>query len=241
VTAVAIIQARVGSTRLPAKVLEPISGEPMLARVVERVRRARSIDRIVVATSTLDGDDAIAAMSRTRGWDLFRGSSEDVLDRYYQAARASGTDEVVRITSDCPLIDPMLIDDVVAALRREGADYASNSLEPRTFPRGLDVEALTFETLERAWRSDRRTEWREHVTPYIYRHPNEFRIARVTNDEPLGDLRWCVDTTEDLELVRRIWAALAKDAFSWRDVLGVVERNPEWTSLNATVTQKVLP
>lgn len=237
----AIIQARTGSTRLPGKVLRPILGLPILARVVDRVRRARTVDEVVVATTGLAADDSIEALCRASGWPVVRGSETDLLDRYVVAARAHAAAVVVRITSDCPLIDPALIDDVVAAHRSGGADYASNSLEPRTYPRGLDVEAVSLAALERAWAEDTDPASREHATPYIYRHPGIFSLLRVPADEDHSAQRWCVDTAEDLELVQRIYQAIGHDEFGWRDALNVVRQHPEWAAINRDVVQKAVP
>ena len=157
---VAVIQARMGSTRLPGKVLKPLAGQPVLARVVDRVRRARHVDEVVVATTTLPADDVLADLCRTRGWACERGSEEDLLDRYHAAAAAHHADAVVRITSDCPVIDPGVVDRVVEAFLVQPCDYASNTLEPRTFPRGLDTEVFSQAALELAWREDDNPVWR---------------------------------------------------------------------------------
>jgi spore coat polysaccharide biosynthesis protein SpsF len=238
---VVIVQARMGSTRLPGKVLEMIGGQPMLARVVERASAARSIDRLVVATTTDSRDDVLVDLASKRGWDLVRGSENDVLDRYYHAAVGREASIVVRVTGDCPLIDPVLIDDVIGALRDEHADYASNTLEPRTYPRGLDVEAMTFSALADAWHDDTNTAWREHVTPYLYRNGERFRLARVETNPSHADHRWSVDTSEDLDLVRRLWEATESRGSGWRDVLAVAQEHPDWAALNADVQQVVLP
>jgi spore coat polysaccharide biosynthesis protein SpsF len=238
---VAIVQARTGSTRLPGKVLLPLLGRPMLEVVVRRAGRAESVDAVVVATTTLADDDAIAAMGARQGWLVTRGSESDLLDRYLEAAREHRADRVVRITSDCPLIDPELIDEVVASLERSGADYASNTLAPRTFPRGLDAEAMTIDALEAAGRDDRDPASREHATPFIYRHPERFRLARVASPVDLSGHRWTVDTPDDYELVRRIFDALGRDDFTWREALDTVRAHPDWSDLNAHVEQKVVP
>lgn len=239
---VAVIQARMGSTRLPGKVLLDLAGEPMLARVVSRVQRARRLDQVVVATTSEPADDAIDELCRARGWLCVRGSQEDVLDRYYQAALATRAGLVVRITADCPLIEPSVIDAVVDALLDEppAADYASNVLPPRTFPRGLDSEAIRFEALERAWREDDNPAWREHVTPYIYRHPELFQMRRVAHTADLSHLRWTVDTPEDLELARRIYGALGDDRFGWDAVLALLDQHPEWVEINRDIEQKAV-
>lgn len=238
---VAIIQARTGSTRLPGKVLLPLLGEPLLARVVRRVARASTVDVTVVATTTMPNDDAIVDLATHEGWLVSRGSEMDLLERYLEAARVHGADRVVRITSDCPLIDPDVIDTVVRALEAAAADYASNTLEPRTFPRGLDVEAMTMATLETAGRSDHDPASREHVTPFIYRHPDLFRLVRVPSDDDRSEHRWSIDTPNDYELVARIYDALGRDDFTWRQAMAIAEAHPDWMDLNRHVTQKTVP
>jgi spore coat polysaccharide biosynthesis protein SpsF len=219
----------------------PISGEPMLAHVVARTRRSARLDETVVATTTLPEDGAIVELGRKRGWAISRGSEQDLLDRFVQTARTHHADIVVRITSDCPLIDPQLIDATVERFLEAGVDYASISLEPRTYPRGLDVEVVTRDALELAWRDDDRPEWREHATPYIYRHPERFRLLRVAGDEDHSEHRWSVDTAEDLELVRRIFHAIGPAESDWRVALAAVEATPEWLEINRHVPQKSVP
>ncbi len=234
----AIIQARMSSTRLPGKVLLDLAGEPMLARVVARTKRAKTIDRTIVATTVEPEDEPIVALCRARGWAVSRGSRDDVLDRYYQAAVADGADPIVRITSDCPLIDPEVIDRVVEHLTT-GVDYASNINPRRTFPRGLDVEAFTFASLATAWQDASDTSSREHVTPFLYRHPERFRIALVESERPeAADHRWSVDTPEDYELMRRILAHFGDQKFGWLDVLALLDRHPDWIDLNRHIAQK---
>ena len=240
-TTVAIIQARTGSTRLPGKVLLPLLGAPVLTHVVRRGQRATRVDAVVVATTTAPGDDPIVELGRANGWLVTRGSEDDLLSRYLEAARAHGADRVVRITSDCPLIDPALIDDVIAALKTSGADYASNSLEPRTYPRGLDPEAMTMAALETAGREDHDPASREHATPYLYRHPERFRLHAVHGAEDRSGHRWTLDTPEDYELTRRLYDALGRDDFGWLDALAIAEAHPEWSALNRHVRQKAVP
>lgn len=239
---VAIIQARMGSTRLPGKVLLDLAGEPMLARVVARGQRATTLQEVIVATTTDPVDDVIVELCQARGWPYFRGSEADVLDRYYRAAIQYQAGIVVRITADCPLIDQGVLDWVVREHLLQGAvDYTSNTLPPRTFPRGLDVEVMSFEALERAWREDDNLAWREHVTPYIYRHPEKFALKAVVNTEDLSHMRWTVDTIDDLVLVRKIYGYFGHDTFSWRDVLDILERHPEWLDISRHVVQKEVP
>jgi spore coat polysaccharide biosynthesis protein SpsF len=210
----------------------------MLARVVERTRRARLVDDVVVATTNLVADDAIAALGATEGWRVERGSEVDLLDRYISAARSCQAATIVRITSDCPLIDPDVIDETIAAYHRSSADYASNTLEPRMHPRGLDVEVVARTALEVAWREDANMAWREHATPYLYRHPERFSLTRVAIETDHSVHRWCVDTAEDLELVTRIYEAIGRDDFGWREVLNLLERHPDWIEINRGAVQK---
>ncbi len=238
---VAIIQARTGSTRLPGKVLLPLLGEPMLTRVVRRVARAVRLDEVVVATTTLPADDVIDALGRRQGWPVERGSELDLLDRYVMAARRHGAAVVVRVTSDCPIIDPAVIDRTIEAFGAQPCDYASTAIAPRTYPNGLDVEVASIGALERAWREDRDPAWREHATPYLYRHPELFRLLRVPAEDDQSAVRWSVDTAEDYELVRRIYEAIGRDDFTWREALAVVDAHPDWTDLNRHVVQKAVP
>ena len=237
---VAIVQARVGSTRLPGKVLMPLLGEPMLTRVMRRVGRARTVDEVVLATTPLPEDDALVALADAEGWPVERGSETDLLARYLDAARSRRADVIVRITSDCPLIDPEVIDQTVDAFRAGDVDYASNTLEPRSFPRGLDVEVIARAALERAGREDRDPAWREHATPYINRHPELFGLLRVAADGDWSEHRWSVDTPEDFELVSALYAALGRDDFGWLEAVATAEAHP-WGTGNRAVVQKAVP
>jgi len=241
VTTIAVIQARMGSSRLPGKVLLPLIGRPILAHVVKRTARAQRLDGFVVATTADTADDPIADLAAREGWPLVRGSVDDLLDRYVMAARAEGANVVVRVTADCPLIDPGIIDDTIEAFGAGDCDYAATGLEPRTFPRGLDVEVIARAALEQAWREDADPAWREHATPYIYRHPDRFRICPVVSEDDRSAHRWTVDAAEDYELVRRIYDAFGRDDFTWREALAVVEAHPDWSELNRNVVQKVVP
>lgn len=238
-TTCAIIQARTGSTRLPRKVLQDIDGKTMLARVVERARAARLVDEVIVATTVLPEDDAIVEACGALDVRVSRGSELDVLDRYHQAALAARADAVVRITSDCPLLDPALVDELVGRFEAERPDYASNSLDHR-YPRGLDAECMTQAALEHAWRAATRPYERVHVTPYLYQNPHLFRLLSVSPDDDHGRQRWTVDTPADLALVRAVWARLGDRPFGWRDVLAVVAADPAIFALNAHVQQKAL-
>lgn len=237
---VAVIQARMGSTRLPGKVLQEIEGRTMLARVVRRAVRARLVDEVVVATSTADADDPIATECRDLRVACFRGNEEDVLDRYYHAAVTHRAEVIVRITSDCPLIDPEVTDRVIRAFLEMQPDYASNTLH-RTYPRGLDTEVTTLAALERAWRDAAEPYQRIHVTPYLYQHPQHFILLPVIGSEDLSAGRWCVDTPEDLEFLRAIYSRLGpNDTFSWRDVCRLLDAEPHLAEINRAVPQKHL-
>jgi spore coat polysaccharide biosynthesis protein SpsF len=237
---VAIVQARMGSTRLPGKVLQDIEGESMLARVVNRLRGARLIDESLVATTDQPADDAVVQECKRCSFAVFRGDENDVLDRYFRAAQFSRSDVVVRITSDCPLIDPAVIDKTVQAFLHAQPDYSSNGLV-RTYPRGLDTEVMTVQALERAWRSADQAYERIHVTPYIYEHPAEFKILSVTAAEDYSHYRWTVDTPEDLEFVRAVYCRLkTAGQFGIQEVLELLRREPELQEINRFITQKAL-
>ena len=234
----AILQARVSSSRLPGKVLKPLLGEPMLLRQIERLKRARKLDRLLVATSTEVSDDALVTLCEERGIVCFRGSLDDVLDRFYQAARALGPDHVVRLTADCPLTDPVLIDEVIGYYLDGEFDYASNAIDA-TFPDGLDVEAFRFSCLEQAWREATLPSQREHVTTFIHQQPQRFRIGHYKAAIDLSHLRWTVDEPRDFELVSMIYESLypANPDFSTQDVLDLLERRPELKDWN-TIHQR---
>jgi len=237
---VAIVQARMGSTRLPGKVLMPIGNETVLEKVVRRLSRASSIDVTVVATTQAKKDDVIVEECNRLGVQSFRGSEDDVLDRYYRAAEAVSADVVIRITSDCPLIDPEVVDEVASKFVRENADFACNAL-PRTYPRGLDTEIFTMDVLARLWQAAHEQRHREHVTLYCYEHRDLFQFVSVVNRRDWSHHRWTVDTPEDLELVRVVYEHFNySNDFSWRDALAFLERSPQLMKLNAHIRQKVI-
>lgn len=232
---VAIIQARMGSSRLPGKSLAEIEGRPMLWHVVQRVQRANMVDRVVVATSTAPADDAIEKMCREVGVQCYRGSENDVLDRYYGAAQAEKASQIVRITADCPLIDPKVIDRVVTRFQRGDVDYASNAMV-RTYPDGLDTEICSFSALEKAWHEARKASEREHVTPYL--RTGKFRTANIENDSEFSYLhcRWTVDEPQDLQFVRAVYAAFrGKENFLMGDILQLLREKPELEKLNSDI------
>ncbi len=231
------------STRLPGKVLIPIRNTPLLEHQLERLRRAREADEVCVATTTAEVDEPIAALCSRLGFPSYRGSMDDVLSRYEGAAERSGADVVVRVTADCPLIDPEVVDRVVRFYKDHAGeyDYVSNVLR-RTYPRGMDTETFSRAILGEISRLAVSPEEREHVTLHLYRHPERYRLANVEHGEDLSRHRWTVDTPEDLELVRRILESLlpARPRFSMRDILDVLARNPEWSALNAGIEQKTV-
>ena len=238
---VIVIQARMTSTRLPGKVLMDLAGRPMLAQQLRRLARCRQADEIVVATTTNATDDPVVAVAQDEGVRWFRGSETDVLARYVGAAREAKADVVVRVTADCPLIDPEESDRVIEALvsQRERCDYASNVVR-RTFPQGLDTEAMYMDVLERLNRLAQSAPAREHVTYFILNeHPELFNICSVTDSENNSDLRWTVDVPQDLEMVRRLYqeVSLGERAVGCRELLAYVRANPAVAAVNAGVAQ----
>jgi spore coat polysaccharide biosynthesis protein SpsF len=241
---IAIIQVRMSSTRLPGKVLQDLGGRPVLDRMIERVMRAKQVTETVVATTTDPLDQPIVELCQRLRTPVFRGSLPDVLDRYYQCAVDYRADYVVRLTGDCPLIDPDLIDQVVKALLDNPVDFTCNRLPPpfaRTFPIGLDVEACTFEALGNAWKNATAKHDREHVMPYLYEVPGRFRVKQMQNDVDYGNLRWTLDTPEDLELLREVIKRLDnRNDFSWHEVLAFFVKDPDLARINSSVIHKTM-
>jgi len=229
---VALIQARMSSRRLPGKVLRDISGQPMILHVLRRARQASSIDSVAVITSVHEDDDAIKDLCAKNRLACFRGSLDDVLDRYYQAARYFQADIVVRLTADCPLLDPRIINKVVQAFHQDAFDYVSNTLDC-TYPDGLDTEVFRFAALEKAWQEARLPSEREHVTAYIYKHPELFRLGSVKQEPDLSALRWTVDTPQDLDFVRMIYRLINKVDFGMQEILTLLQAHPEIMQVNA--------
>lgn len=228
------------STRLPGKVLKDLEGDTVLARVLARVKRSATIAELIVATSDTPRDDVIATESKQLNTKVFRGHEKDVLDRYYQAAQLSKAEVVVRITADCPLIDPEITDKTVNEFLKVRPDYASNALV-RTYPRGLDTEVFSMQALERAWSASSEPHQRAHVTPYIYQNPERFKVLAVQGEKDYSGLRWTLDTEQDLEFLRAVYARFAgRDDFTWHDVLSLLEREPQLSQLNCNVAQKAV-
>lgn len=255
---VCIIQGRMAASRLPGKVLLDLGGRPMLGHVVERVRRARMLDGFVIATTSDASDNPVEEYCDNQGYPVFRGDMFDVLDRFYQAASQARAEIVVRVTADCPVIDPGLIDLTMSEFQHARADFAANRLPPpwkRTFPIGLDVEVCTFLALERAWKESDRKFQREHVMPYFYEgipvdafkmtktslavSPRGFKVLLINHVPDYSSMRWTVDTPEDLVLMRQIYSNFGgRDDFSWEDVLELFQRKPELSGINAKVVHK---
>jgi len=238
---VAIVQARMGSERLPGKVLLDVSGKPLLLHCIERISRAKRIDQVVLATTTKPEDKALVDLAKSAGIPAYAGSEDDVLRRYREAAEFAKADVIVRITGDCPLIDPELADRVVEAWLDSGVDLASNVVE-RTYPRGVDTEVFSMDLLRYLDRFVTKQPEREHVTLHLYKNREQFGIASVETDGPLNrpDLRLCVDTDEDLRLVRAVFEELGKEgnAYSTLDVVELFNRRPELAEINAGISQK---
>lgn len=240
---VIIVQARMTSTRLPGKVLKPVLGKTLLEYLVERLRRVNLANGIVIATTTNDTDLPIVDLCRRLDIAVTRGSEHDVLARYYEAAKLHHADVIVRVTSDCPLIDPAVIDQVIGHFSQHAGavDYVSNMLQ-LSYPYGMAVEVFSFKVLEEAYIEAKAEPEREHVTPFIYGHPERYRLANVALDENLSFHRWTVDTKEDFALIEKIIRVLypIKPDFDIDDILDLLNKHPDWPLINAHVSQKKL-
>lgn len=237
---VVVVQARVGSTRLPSKVLMPVAGAPLLVRMLERVRAAKTPFELVVATTTDRSDDPVAGLAAQAGAHVYRGHPTDLLDRHVRAARERGAKAVVKIPSDCPLIEPSVIDRVLAVFtgRSGEVDFVSN-LHPASWPDGHDVEVMTMDALEVAFREARKPHEREHTTPFLWDQPDRFRCLNVVDDSGIDRSmthRMTIDYPEDYAFVKAVYDALfipGRPLFSLDDVLALIERRPDVFELNA--------
>ena len=229
----AILQARMGSTRLPGKVLKPILGEPMLFRQIERLQRCRSFDALIVATSTDASDDPLVAACQARSISVARGSVDDVLGRFVTAIGSARPDTIVRLTGDCPLADPDVIDAVVRFFSEGNFDYASN-VDPPTFPDGLDVEVMRTASLLQAHREAKLPSEREHVTPFLRNHPELFKLGCYRGETDLSGLRWTVDEPADFDFVSQVYKRLypTNSNFRMADVLELLRVDPSLTAIN---------
>ncbi|QLE59138.1 cytidylyltransferase domain-containing protein [Nostoc sp. TCL26-01] len=232
---IAILQARVTSSRLPGKVLKPILGIPMLVHQIERIKQTKMIDRLLVATSLDITDDPIEQCCQQIGIECFRGKLDDVLDRFYQTASSIFPEHIVRLTGDCPLCDPELIDKIIIHHLTGNFDYTSNTVKA-TFPDGLDVEIFRFSCLEQAWKEANLPSQREHVTPFIHSQPHRFHVGQYQNNVDLSYLRWTVDEPLDFELVSIIYEALypVNPAFSTQEILEFLDKSSHLKTINTS-------
>lgn len=241
---VAIIQARMSSTRLPGKVLKELGDKTVLEHVIQRAGAAEEINEIIVATTTKNEDDKIVALCRKIHIPFFRGDENDVLSRYFKAATEHHADVIVRITSDCPLLDPELLSKMIRVFlekqKSESLDYLSNTLK-RTFPRGLDIEIFSYEVLKRMHQEAQKKEDREHVTLYLITQPNQFRKENYEDKQDYSYYRWTLDTMEDFEFIQSVYHSLynnGKDYFPTADVIHLLEKNPQLARTNQHIQQK---
>lgn len=238
---VIIVQARLGSSRLPRKVLHKVVGKPLLGLLIEQIQRSQQAHEKIIATTLSSADDAIEVLCKEEGIVCFRGSEEDVLSRFYEAAKSVNADIIVRITADCPLIDPKVIDDVILGyLKQEGKiGYVSNTME-RTYPRGMDVEVFSFEMLEQAHQTSDDPYEREHVTPGIQKRCGEENIVQVLYKEDYSDFRWTVDTEEDLKLIHKLLEEVYPNypEFTLEHLINAYKAHPEWHEINRHIRQK---
>ena len=240
---VCIIQARIGSTRLPGKILLNLEGKPVLLRVVDRVLESQKVDKVVVATTTKEDDQKIVDLIKDYHPKVasFRGSEEDVLDRYYQAAKKYDADIIIRVTSDCPLIDSEVIDKAVEAfLEEKDVDYSANILGERTYPRGLDVEVFSFSVLKKMWKGVKEKDDREHVTLYLRKNPRLFKCKNIVNDMDYSFHRWTIDEEKDYKLIKIIYQELylKNPNFKMKEIIELFNRRSELVKINQGVEQK---
>lgn len=231
----AIIQARMGSTRLPGKMMMDLCGKPIIEHVFERIKFSHLINGIWLITTINPEDDVLARWAEQRKINYFRGSADDVLDRYYQTALRAETDVIVRITGDCPLHDYQVINKVIAVFQSEAdPDYVSNA-HPPSYPDGLDTEVFSFLALKKAWQEAKLKSEREHVTPYIWKHPEFFKIKNIVNNVDLSSQRWTLDTKEDLEFLKLIFNELdiKKQYGHLSEVITILQKHPDWLQINS--------
>jgi len=233
----AIIQARMSSTRLPGKVLLPLGGVTVLEHTIGQVKKAKHIGRIIVATSDSADDDAIAKLCKKIGVPVFRGSLSDVLDRYYQTAKKFGAEHIARVTSDCPVIDPAIIDRVAEEYERDSekgeCDYISTGRITTTFPDGMDTEIFSFKALEQAWNEAKLPSEREHVTPFIWNHPERFRVVEVKNDRDLSAVRLTLDEPNDYMVLQDIVKNVPE--LTMENIVSYLKTNPDVAMKNASI------
>ena len=236
-----IVQARMTSTRLPGKVMEIVCDKPLLEHLINRLKTIRSADQIVIATTVNETDNQIVSLCKKLDTLYYRGSEEDVLGRYYEAAVEYGGDVIIRITSDCPLIDPHIVDQVIAYYvdNKDNVDYVSNCLN-RTYPKGMGVEVFPSSILKEAYEEAKEAHDREHVTPFIKNRYSRYRLGDIEHSTDLSHYRLTVDTPEDMELIRRIFESLYVEnpEFTMKDILSKMAANPDWIKINSHVKQR---
>lgn len=229
----AIIQARVSSTRMPGKVLSKIEGKPLLWHIIERVKKAKKIKKVILATTNRKEDKKLIAIAKEQSIDFYAGSENDVLDRFYQAAKKNHADIIVRITSDDPFKDPKIIDSFIRYFLNNKIDYLSNTIKP-TYPEGLDVEIFNFKALEKTWKEAEKMSEREHVTPYIWKNPKKFKIKNLLYKKNLSYLRWTIDYPKDLKFAKEIYKRIyhKKKIFLMEDILKILDKEPKLKKIN---------
>ena len=232
----AIVQSRMSSTRLPGKVMAKVVSNPLLWHVIRRAERSQILNDVIVATTNNLSDDVIASYCAEKSINCFRGSEDDVLDRYYHVALSYKIDTIVRITGDCPLLDPNVVDHVIRFYCSGDYDFVTNTL-PCTYPDGLDVSVFSFAVLKQTWHEARLQSEREHVVPYIRNHPEIFGIGNVSHTEDLSNLRWTVDEPKDLEFVRQVYGILGNDDFGMNDILDLLQSKPEIAQINQGIVR----
>ena len=234
----AILQARFSSSRLPGKVLKPVLGKPMLLHQIERLSKVAGIDRLIVATSQEPSDLPIVELCQEHHIDCFQGDLGDVLDRFYHCAEIYPAEHIVRLTGDCPLVDPQIIDELITFHLDGGFDYSSNCIEP-TLPDGLDAEIMRLSSLETAWREAQLPSEREHVTPYLYNNPHIFHCGSYRYHENLSALRWTVDEASDFEFITKVYERLYEknSSFSMMDILQLMQDDSTLQDINSSIAR----
>jgi len=227
-----IIQARTNSSRLPGKVMLKLSNTPIIVHIIDRIKKSTLIEQIILATSVNHNDQKLLDIANDNQITGFKGSELDVLDRFYNSAKEYGADPIIRITADCPLVDPILIDRMIKFFEKNNFDYISNTLKP-TFPDGLDVEIFSFQTLETIMKKSNLKSEREHVTTYLKTHLDEFQTYNFENDKNLSHHRWTIDQKEDLEFMKKIYAlSNSKLILNMQEILDIISDNPELMEIN---------
>ncbi len=236
----AIIQARMGSSRLPKKTLEKIEGQPLLWHVIQRIKSCKNVDNIVIATTLEKKDDTLEEFCKKNSLLYYRGSTNNVLDRFYQAAKLTNPTIIVRVTADDPFKDPEVTDRIVNELLKDNTlDYASNTIRP-TFPEGIDIEAFTFKALETAWKDAKTDYEKEHVTPHMWQNLNKFKTKNITHPQDLSKLRWTIDYPEDMDFAKQVYKRLYKggEIFKMQDILQLLKQYPYLQEINANIAQR---